>query len=110
VDDRATAALMKYFYQSMLHDGQPPAAALRLAKQRVRQEDGWNSPYFWAGFVLYGEYNQRIVVEDDTGRRNIVRTAFVLFAISLGGVILRRRRRRLHLLGQSPSVNFTKKS
>jgi CHAT domain-containing protein/predicted negative regulator of RcsB-dependent stress response len=34
VDDRATAALMAEFYEAMLQDGLPPAAALRRAKAK----------------------------------------------------------------------------
>ena len=56
VDDRATAVLMGHFYKSMLQDGLPPAAALRFAKEQMRKERDWASPFFWAGFVLQGEY------------------------------------------------------
>jgi CHAT domain-containing protein len=62
VDDRATADLMGHFYQGMLRDGLAPAAALRSAKTSIRQQRVWRAPYFWAGFTLQGEYNQRIVV------------------------------------------------
>src|SRR6185369_10571844 len=61
VDDRSTAVLMAHFYRSMLQDGLTPAAALKSAKEAVRREPGWHSPYFWAGFVLQGEYQNRIV-------------------------------------------------
>jgi CHAT domain-containing protein len=60
VDDRATAVLMKHFYEKMLRDGLPPAAALRSAKEIVRQQPGWSAPYFWAGFVIQGEYLEPI--------------------------------------------------
>ena len=57
VDDRATAELMKYFYEGMF--GQPrlgPAAALRAAQERMRTKSRWRLPYFWAAFVLQGEW------------------------------------------------------
>jgi CHAT domain-containing protein len=60
VDDRATAALMKYFYWKMLHDGLSPAAALRDAKDYVRKQPGWSAPYYWAGFTIQGEYLEPI--------------------------------------------------
>lgn len=57
VDDEATAALMKSFYRHMLKEGLPAAGALRLAKAEVRQaRDEWRAPYFWAGFVLQGDW------------------------------------------------------
>ena len=56
VEDRATAALMERFYRAMLVDGRPPAAALRLAQVEISQQQGWNAPYYWAGFVLTGDW------------------------------------------------------
>jgi CHAT domain-containing protein/tetratricopeptide (TPR) repeat protein len=60
VDDRATAELMKHFYRAMLEEGLPPAAALRAAKEAMWRQRRWSSPYFWAAFVLQGEYRDRI--------------------------------------------------
>lgn len=62
VDDEATAELMRSFYKAMLHEGLAPAAALRSAKESVRQHPRWSAPYFWAGFVLQGEYREPIKV------------------------------------------------
>jgi len=57
VDDKATAELMKRFYQGMLGDQQlSPAAALRGAQLSLAKEKAWVSPYYWAGFVLHGEW------------------------------------------------------
>jgi CHAT domain-containing protein len=97
VDDRATALLMADFYKSMLHDGLPPAAALRSAKQKIRQEKAWSAPYFWAGFVLQGEYNERIVVERTSWVSIGSAVSLALFVIIPGLLILQRRRRRTHL-------------
>lgn len=57
VDDEATAELMRRFYAAMLESRQEPAAALRAAKLAMRHQKRWRAPYFWAGFVLQGEYN-----------------------------------------------------
>lgn len=57
VDDRASAELMKYFYEEMF--GQQklrPAAALQAAIERMRKQRRFSSPYFWAAFVLQGEW------------------------------------------------------
>jgi len=60
VDDLATAELMKLFYQGMLKNGPKsglaPAAALRAAQFELSKQKRWASPYFWAGFVLQGEW------------------------------------------------------
>ena len=57
VDDEATAELMKRFYQFMLGEEQlPAAAALRKAQISIMNEKRWQSPYYWAGFVLQGDW------------------------------------------------------
>jgi CHAT domain-containing protein len=56
VDDAATAELMKRFYRLMLKDGMRPAAALRAAQIEMWRRPQWQSPYYWCGFVLQGEW------------------------------------------------------
>ncbi len=56
VNDLATAELMKRFYRGMLKDGQRPVAALRTAQLEMMKQQRWASPYFWAAFVLQGEW------------------------------------------------------
>jgi CHAT domain-containing protein/tetratricopeptide (TPR) repeat protein len=56
VDDRATAALMKRFYEAVLTKRLPPAAALRAAQIDLLSEKGWHSPYYWAAFTIQGEW------------------------------------------------------
>lgn len=56
VDDRATGELMKRFYTALLSEGRPPAEALRQAQLSLLSEDRWRAPYYWAGFVLQGEW------------------------------------------------------
>jgi CHAT domain-containing protein/Tfp pilus assembly protein PilF len=57
VDDEATAELMKRFYQKMLGPEKlRPAAALRAAQVSMWKEKRWQAPYYWAGFVLQGEW------------------------------------------------------
>src|SRR5262245_47087719 len=57
VRDEATAELMKRFYRNMLIDKSSPAAALREAQISMWREPRWAAPYYWAGFVLQGEWN-----------------------------------------------------
>jgi CHAT domain-containing protein/Tfp pilus assembly protein PilF len=56
IDDQATATLMAHLYRHLLSEGQSPAAALRNAQLEIRQQKGWSSPFFWAGFILQGEW------------------------------------------------------
>ncbi|HWM90851.1 MAG TPA: CHAT domain-containing protein [Thermoanaerobaculia bacterium] len=56
VEDRATAELMIRFYRAMWTEGLAPAAALRSAQLSIRGERRWRDPYFWAGFVLQGDW------------------------------------------------------
>ena len=56
VQDRATAELMKRFYAALLVDGQRPAEALRSAQREMAGTAEWSAPYYWAGFVLQGDW------------------------------------------------------
>ena len=56
VNDQATADLMTVFYQRMLRQGVRPAAALRAAQIEMWRRKQWQSPYYWAAFVLQGEW------------------------------------------------------
>jgi CHAT domain-containing protein len=56
VDDQATAQLMGYFYRGMLKDNLRRAAALRAAQIEMSRNQRWSAPYYWAGFVMQGEW------------------------------------------------------
>ena len=56
IDDRATAELMRRFYQGMLADGLRPAAALRAAQVSMWKDKRWGAPRYWAAFTLQGEW------------------------------------------------------
>jgi CHAT domain-containing protein/tetratricopeptide (TPR) repeat protein len=57
VDDRATAMLMQRFYEAMLGPSRlPPAAALRAAQLELSRTRPWSDPYYWAAFILQGEW------------------------------------------------------
>ena len=65
VDDDATAQLMTHFYREMFQEGKSPSAALRAAQIEMWEQKRWRSPYFWAAFVLHGDYEGRV---NDTRR------------------------------------------
>jgi CHAT domain-containing protein/tetratricopeptide (TPR) repeat protein len=56
VNDKATAALMQRLYIGMLRSGKTPAAALRAAQIEMLRAGQWQSPYYWAAFVIQGEW------------------------------------------------------
>ena len=56
VDDQATAQLMTRFYRHMLTGGEHPAAALRTAQRELAADPRFSAPYFWAGFVIQGDW------------------------------------------------------
>ncbi len=55
VNDDSTAELMSSFYRS-LKDGSSKAEALIGAQRKVRDTPGYEHPYYWAGFVLFGDW------------------------------------------------------
>lgn len=93
VDDEATAELMRLFYGYMLRDGLSPAAALRKAQVIMSQQKRWQSPYYWAGFVIQGQYLQN----ERASRFPVSRLALWLFATAILGAVafyaLKRRRK-----------------
>jgi CHAT domain-containing protein len=56
VDDQATSELMARFYRKLLKENQRPAAALRMAQVEMSRQRQWRAPYYWATFVLQGEW------------------------------------------------------
>jgi CHAT domain-containing protein len=55
VDDKSTAEYMKLFYQTLLREKTHPAAAMRKSQLSLMAQKRWQSPYYWAAFVLQGE-------------------------------------------------------
>ena len=57
VEDSATAQFMIWFYGGMYEGGLKPAAALRAAQRRMREDPRWKAPYYWASFTIEGDWN-----------------------------------------------------
>lgn len=55
VDDRATALLMTEFYQN-IKSGDSKATALQKAQLSLINHPDYNSPYYWAPFILIGNW------------------------------------------------------
>jgi CHAT domain-containing protein len=56
VDDESTAEFMRVFYREMFHGRKTAAAALRQAQLEMMRSKRWSAPYYWAGFIIQGEY------------------------------------------------------
>jgi hypothetical protein len=94
VDDEATAELMRLFYGYMLRDGLPAAAALRKAQVTMSQEKRWQAPYYWAGFVIQGQYlpSQRV---SRFPFSHLALWLVVAAVVSAAGLYALRRRRKI---------------
>lgn len=58
VHDAATAELMASFYHHLWVEKQSPARALQLAQKQMADGTSWPDPFYWAGFVLYGDFGR----------------------------------------------------
>jgi CHAT domain-containing protein len=56
VNDLSTASLMIEFYRELGRPGITRAEALRRAQLTLLYQDGYTSPYYWAPFVLLGNW------------------------------------------------------
>ncbi|HEV7743619.1 MAG TPA: CHAT domain-containing tetratricopeptide repeat protein [Pyrinomonadaceae bacterium] len=96
VDDEATSELMQLFYGYMLRDGLSPAAALRKAQLTMSQQKRWQSPYYWAGFVIQGQYVPNERVTRFSSQRLLV-GLIAATALGVVGFYAWRRRRKIVL-------------
>ena len=89
VDDRATAQLMERLY-AHLATGEPIAHALRMAQLDVRAEHP--HPFFWAGFVVIGDGDVVVPLEErGASRRYGLVLAALTTAVIIGWVVMRGR-------------------
>ncbi|MBE9224371.1 CHAT domain-containing protein [Phormidium sp. LEGE 05292] len=56
VSDESTAALMVKFYQELAKEGATKAEALRLAQLSILKDEKYQLPFFWAPYVLVGNW------------------------------------------------------
>ena len=84
VDDEATAELMSHLYDAMLREHLSPAAALQKAKRIMQAHPRWHHPYFWAGFVLQGDYREGIRIEGYSATYALLIAAIVMSLAAAG--------------------------
>ncbi len=94
VDDTATTEFMSQFYKAMLKDGLPPAAALRTAKLEMLKQARWSHPFYWAGFVIQGEYRQVPIRRSAAGRYLPLGVIVALVFAATAYTFLRFRQKR----------------
>ncbi len=56
VDDAATQVLMRRFYENLRDPGASKGQALRAAQLTLLQAPAWRHPYYWAPFILVGNW------------------------------------------------------
>ncbi len=56
VQDTSTSILMSEFYQQLIKTQQPRAQALRNAQLTLMQSSDYQHPYYWAPFVMIGNW------------------------------------------------------
>ncbi len=60
VGDKSTAELMSDFYRRLLTKQSPgPASAMRAAQQSMIAGKRYSAPFYWAPFVLVGDWNNK---------------------------------------------------
>jgi CHAT domain-containing protein/tetratricopeptide (TPR) repeat protein len=96
VDDDATAELMKLFYAGMLQEELSPAAALRKAQLAMSKQKRWQSPYYWSGFIIQGQYAQPQRPLNYSWRKSVMLVGVAMVLTLLAFFIWKRRRSRVH--------------
>jgi CHAT domain-containing protein len=96
VDDEATAELMNLFYAAMFQEGLSPAAALRKAQLKMSQRKRWESPYYWSGFIIQGQFSQTQRPAYFSPNKQIAFAALAAI-LALSAFFIWKRRRSTHL-------------
>jgi CHAT domain-containing protein len=97
VDDDATAELMKHFYAAMFQKGLSPAAALREAQLAMRMQPRWQHPFYWAGFVIQGQYTTAASPAHYRVGITVATFGGLVVLLALALIFLSRRRQRERL-------------
>jgi hypothetical protein len=90
VDDQTTRKLMALFY-SRLAQGENVAKALRSAQMTLSRESRTSDPFYWAGFVLVGDGDVQVPLQE---RKSYLWIAAVGILLLVGLTLLWRYRPR----------------
>ena len=94
VDDEATARLMAEFYREMFQGGKSPSTALRSAQITMWQEKRWHAPYYWAAFVLQGDFEGKLTADRGPGNQRVWLAVLVL-ALFAGALVIYWKKKRI---------------
>jgi CHAT domain-containing protein len=97
VDDDATAELMKHFYEGIFQKNLSPAASLRESQLAMWRQKRWHAPYYWAAFVIQGQYNHRATPGRRLTAGQIATGAAVTSVLCVIAFLFSRRRRARRL-------------
>jgi hypothetical protein len=82
----------------MLNDGMSPPAALKAAKEKMWNHPRWRHPFYWAAFVIQGEYMGTIKYDANRSSRSfsVVKVGAVtgLLMLFMGLYLTHKRKRR----------------
>ncbi|MEM1171035.1 MAG: CHAT domain-containing tetratricopeptide repeat protein [Cyanobacteria bacterium P01_H01_bin.35] len=56
VADNSTSELMENYYHKILETGKNPVEAMRKTQLEMLSSEQWKAPYYWAPFVVQGEW------------------------------------------------------
>ncbi|MGB3508921.1 MAG: tetratricopeptide repeat protein [Microcoleaceae cyanobacterium] len=56
VEDNSTSELMQNYYRKILETGKNPVEAMRETQLEMLSSENWKAPYYWAPFVVQGEW------------------------------------------------------
>lgn len=56
VNDKSTASFMEEFYKGLIYENLSKSKALQLAIKKIKSKEEYSHPYFWAPFVLMGDW------------------------------------------------------
>lgn len=98
VEDQATAELMKHFYENLLNENLAPPEALRRAQLKLSQNARYQSPFYWAGFTVQGEYkNAPAVTANNAKHYFYAGIGICVLLVSCGFLFYRKIYRRVKL-------------
>jgi len=56
VADKSTCLLMENFYRQYVKNGKTKTSSLQLAMQAIKDNEEYAHPYYWAPFVVMGDW------------------------------------------------------
>lgn len=95
VDDSATLEFMKIFYGIMANENLTAASALHKTKIKMRETGRFRSPYYWAAFIIQGDFQQKPNYSNGFLRSiSKLEISFLLILVGISAIFLLRLKNR----------------